>query len=132
MSEIMAYNVLFGMTLVDFILKVPDARRFFLAKLDLIQASDEVYLDISQGFKEIQSGIDFVMSLENPDTDAIKALFIFMGSTDPTGLLYQPVIHKHIKTLMQKQVPLHDYFDSPLAHIPEEGGKLKINMQVYD
>jgi hypothetical protein len=42
-----------------------------------------------------------------------------MAETDFTGLLYQPVIYKHINGLMEKQVPLHEYFDSPLSHIPD-------------
>jgi hypothetical protein len=55
-----------------------------------------------------------------------------MGQTDPTGLLYQGVVHRHIKGLMTKFVPLHEYFDSPLAHIPQDEENLQINMAVFD
>ena len=55
-----------------------------------------------------------------------------MGQTDPTGLLYQGVVHRHIKGLMAKFVPLHEYFDSPLAHIPQDEENLQINMAVFD
>ena len=55
-----------------------------------------------------------------------------MGETDPTGLLYQGVVHRHIKGLMTKFVPLHEYLDSPLAHTPEGDENLKINMAVFD
>jgi hypothetical protein len=33
---------------------------------------------------------------------------------------------------MEKQAPLHAYFDSPLALIPTENDSVKINMEVYD
>jgi hypothetical protein len=55
-----------------------------------------------------------------------------MGQTDPTGLLYQGVVHRHIKSLMTKSVPLHEYFDSPLAQIPKDEENLQINMSVFD
>jgi hypothetical protein len=72
------------------------------------------------------------MSKESPDTTIIRGLFKFMGQTDPTGLLYQIVPDRHIKSLMTKFLPLHEYFDSPLAHIPQDDDKLKINMEVFD
>jgi hypothetical protein len=43
-----------------------------------------------------------------------------MGQTDPTGQLYQGVVHRHIKGLMKKFVPLHEYFDSALAQTPQD------------
>jgi hypothetical protein len=55
-----------------------------------------------------------------------------MGQTDPTGLLYQGVAHRHIKSLMKKFVPLHEYFDSSLANIPQEDENQLINMAVFD
>ena len=68
-----------------------------------------------------------------------------MGQTDPTGLLYQGVMEKHLKKLMEKKkkqkidqkeievpYPLYDYFDSPLAHIPDDQENLRINMKVFD
>jgi hypothetical protein len=55
-----------------------------------------------------------------------------MGQSDPTGLLYQGVAHRNIKGLMTKSVPLHEYFDSPLAHIPQDEENLQINMAVFD
>jgi hypothetical protein len=39
---------------------------------------------------------------------------------------------RHIKNLMIKSVPLHDYFESPLAHIPQDEENLLINMAVFD
>jgi hypothetical protein len=64
------------------------------------------------------------MSKESPDTTILRGLFKFMGQTDPTGLLYQIVPHLHIKSLMTKFLTLHEYFDSPLAHIPPDDDKL--------
>jgi hypothetical protein len=55
-----------------------------------------------------------------------------MGQTDQTGLLYQSVVHRHIKGLMTKFLPLHEYFDSPLAHIPLDEETLQINMAAFD
>jgi hypothetical protein len=55
-----------------------------------------------------------------------------MGQMDPTGLLYQGVAQRHIKGLMTKFMPLHEYFDSPLAHIPQDEDNLRINMAVFD
>jgi hypothetical protein len=55
-----------------------------------------------------------------------------MGKTDPTGLLYQGVAHRYIKVLMTKLVPLHEYFESPLAHMPKDEENLRINMAVFD
>jgi hypothetical protein len=55
-----------------------------------------------------------------------------MGQTDPTGLLYQGVAHRHIKGLMTKFVPLHEYFDSSLAQIPQDEENIQINMGVFD
>jgi hypothetical protein len=55
-----------------------------------------------------------------------------MGQTDPTGLLYQGVVHRHIKSLMTKSVPLHEFFDSPLARIPQDDENLQINMAIFD
>jgi hypothetical protein len=36
MQDLMAYNALFGMSILNFIMRDADARRFFLQKLDLI------------------------------------------------------------------------------------------------
>jgi hypothetical protein len=55
-----------------------------------------------------------------------------MGQSDPTGHLYQSVVHRHIKGLMTKFVPLHEYFESPLAHIPQDEENLQINMAVFN
>ena len=69
-----------------------------------------------------------------------------MGQTDPTGLLYQGVIEKHIKQLMDKKkistinkkekkevpFPLYEYFDSPLALISDDQDNIKINMKAFD
>jgi hypothetical protein len=62
----------------------------------------------------------------------VRGLFKFMGQTDPTGRLYQGVVNRHIKELMSKTMPLHEYFDSPLAHIPQGEEDLLINMAVFD
>lgn len=78
----------------------PNARNFFISKLDLISSKDEVYIDISQGFDDIQNGVDFVMSQNNALAQEIKALLVFMGNSDPTGLLYQPIMLRNIKSLM--------------------------------
>jgi hypothetical protein len=43
-----------------------------------------------------------------------------MGQMDPTGLLYQDVAHRNIKSLMKNFVPLHEYFESSLANIPQD------------
>jgi len=80
----------------------------------------------------IQSGVDRVLSLESPDTNFVRGLFKFMGQTDPTGLLYQGVVHRHIQSLMTKSVPLHEYFNSPLALMPQDEENLQINMAVFD
>ena len=72
------------------------------------------------------------MSQESPDATVVRGLFKFMGETDPTGLLYQGVIHRHIKGLMTKFVPLHEYFDTPLALIPQDEENFQINMAVFD
>lgn len=61
-SDITSYNALFGMSLVDLVMRLPEARGWFLSKLNLIQASDEVYIDISKGFTGFPSGIDYMMS----------------------------------------------------------------------
>jgi hypothetical protein len=42
------------------------------------------------------------------------------------------VVHRHIKGLMTKSVPLHEFLDSPLAHMPEDEEKLQINMVVFN
>ena len=76
------------MSILDFILRDQDACGFFLAKLDLIQAQDEIFMNVSQNFPSIQSGVDYVMSQESPDAAVIIGLFKFMGQTDSTGLLY--------------------------------------------
>ena len=55
-----------------------------------------------------------------------------MGQTDPTGLLYQNGTYRHIKCLMTKSLPLHEYFDSPLAYIPQDKENLLINMAVFE
>ena len=55
-----------------------------------------------------------------------------MGQTDPTGLLYHDVALRHIKGLMTKSVPLHEYFDSPLALMPQDEANLQIIMAVFD
>ena len=55
-----------------------------------------------------------------------------MGLSDPTGLLYQGVALRHIKDLMIKSVPLHEYFESPLAHIPQDEENIQINMAVFN
>jgi hypothetical protein len=89
-------------------------------------------MNVSQTFPTIQSGVDHVLSLDSPDTSVLRGLFKFMGQTDPTGLLYQGVVHRHIKGLMTKFVPLHEYFDSPLAHIPLDEETLQINMAAFD
>jgi hypothetical protein len=89
-------------------------------------------MNVSQTFPTIQSGVDHVLSLDSPDTSVLIGLFKFMGQTDPTGLLYQGVVHRHIKGLMTKFVPLHEYFDSPLAHIPLDEETLQINMAAFD
>jgi hypothetical protein len=54
-----------------------------------------------------------------------------MGQTDPTGLLYQGVAQRHIKGLMTNLVPLHEFFDSPLAQIPQDEENIQINMAVF-
>jgi hypothetical protein len=89
-------------------------------------------MNFSLTFNKIQSGVDYVLSKEFPDTNIIRGLFKFMGQTDPTGLLYQGVVHRHIKGLITKFAPLHEYFDSPLAHIPQDEENIKINMAVFD
>jgi hypothetical protein len=55
-----------------------------------------------------------------------------MGQTDPTGLLYQGVAVRHINEIMTKSVPLHEYFNSPLALIPQDEENLQINMAAFD
>jgi hypothetical protein len=42
------------------------------------------------------------------------------------------VVHRHIKGLIGKFVPLREYFDSPLAQIPQDEENLRINMAVFD
>ena len=37
-----------------------------------------------------------------------------------------------MKSLMSKFVPLHEYFDSPLAHIPQGQDKIQISMAAFD
>jgi hypothetical protein len=55
-----------------------------------------------------------------------------MGLSDPTGVLYQGVALRHIKDLMIKSVPLQEYLESPLAHIPQDEENLQINMAVFN
>jgi hypothetical protein len=62
MSDLMSYNVLYGMPLLDFILRDKDACASFLQKLDLIQTQDQIFMDVSQTFPSIQSGVDHVLS----------------------------------------------------------------------
>jgi hypothetical protein len=118
--------------MLDFILRDKDSYTSFLQKLDLIQTQDQIFMNISQHFPAIQSGVDYVLSKESPDTNVVRGLFKFMGQTDPTGLLYQDVALRHIKGLMTKSVPLHEYFDSSMAHIPQDEENLQINMAVFD
>ena len=62
MLELTSYNVLYGVSLLDFILRDKDAYAFFLQKLDLIQTQDEIFMNVSQTFATIQSGVDHVLS----------------------------------------------------------------------
>jgi hypothetical protein len=62
MLELMFYNVLYGISLLDFILRDKDACGSFLQKLDLIYPQDQIFMNISQTFPMIQSGVDHVLS----------------------------------------------------------------------
>jgi hypothetical protein len=62
MLDLMSYNVLYGLSLLDLILRDLDAYAFFLQKLDLIQTQDEIFMNVSQTFPTIQSGVDYVLS----------------------------------------------------------------------
>ena len=120
MSDLTSFNILYGMSMLDFILRDKDATATLLQKLDLIQTQDQIFMNVSLTVPFIQSGVDYIMFQESPDTNIVRGLFKFMGQTDPTGLLYQSVANRHIKGLMKKFVPLHEYFDSSLAKIPQD------------
>ena len=48
--DFFSFNVLYGMTLLDFILRDKDASASFLQKLDLIQIQDKIFMNVSQTF----------------------------------------------------------------------------------
>jgi hypothetical protein len=89
-------------------------------------------MNTSLNIPMIKSGVDHVLSENDPEKNVVRGLFKFMGKTDPTGLLYQGVADRHIKSLMTKFMPLHEYFDSPLAHIPKDDKEIQIKMSVFD
>ena len=124
MLDLMSYNVLYGMSLLELILRDKDACTSFLQKLDLLQPQDQIFMNVSLTIPIIKSGVEHVLSQDYPDINVVRGLFKFIGQTDPTGLLYQEVAYRHINGLMTKSVPLHEYFDSPLAHIPQDEEKL--------
>jgi len=99
--ELMSHNALFEANLLDLIMRDNDARAFFLLKLDLITANDETYMDFWKNRVILQvDRIDYLLRV-GVDISAVTALIKYMAESDPTGLLYQPVIHSKIEYLMK-------------------------------
>jgi len=62
MSDLTSFNILYGMSMLDFILRDKDATATLLQKLDLIQTQDQIFMNVSLTVPLIQSGVDYIMS----------------------------------------------------------------------
>ena len=62
MHDLMSFNMLYGVNLLDLIFTDNDALAVFTQKLDLVQADDALFIDVYENRKIYLPGIDFLFS----------------------------------------------------------------------